>query len=95
VNGLASLFSATDRLQIASLCEEIFAGRYNEDLYREYGRWLPYITDIYLPICDSQSGDFRMLPFPGGILDQPAITMELLRLIQLNYRIVMRKQMER
>jgi hypothetical protein len=36
-----------------------------------------------------------MLPFPGGVLDQPAITMELLRLIQLNYRIAMRKQLER
>jgi len=36
-----------------------------------------------------------MLPFPGGILDQPAITMELLKLIQLNYRISVRKQMER
>jgi hypothetical protein len=30
-----------------------------------------YITDIYLPICNSDSGDFRELPFLGGILDQP------------------------
>ena len=95
MDGPLSLFGEQDKLQICSLCEEVFAGRYNEDLFREYGRWLPYITDIYLPICDSQSGDFRMLPFPGGVLDQPAITMELLKLIQLNYRISVRKQMER
>jgi len=95
LSGRLSLFAEQDKVQVSSLCEEVFAGRYNEDLYREYGRWLPFITDIYLPICDSQSGDFRMLPFPGGVLDQPAITMELLRLIQLNYRIAMRKQMER
>ena len=45
-----------------------------------------YITDMYLPICDSETGDFRTLPFPGGILDQPYITMQVLKISQSEYR---------
>ena len=45
-----------------------------------------YITDIYLPLCDSDSGDFRVLTFPGGILDQPYMTMQVLKVIQMEYR---------
>ncbi len=45
-----------------------------------------YITNIYLPICDTQSGDFRMLPFEGPIGDQPYMTMLVLRIIQGAYR---------
>ena len=45
-----------------------------------------YITDIYLPLCDSDSGDFRTIPFPGGILDQPYMTMQVLKVIQMEYR---------
>ena len=45
-----------------------------------------YITDMYLPICDSDSGDLRVLPFPGGILDQPYMTMQILKVIQMEYR---------
>jgi hypothetical protein len=41
---------------------------------------------VYLPVCDSETGDFRMLPFPGGIMDQPYMSMQIIRLIQLNYR---------
>lgn len=64
----------------------MFNGRRNRELYQEYGRWLPYITDLYLPIADSETGDFRMLPFEGSIVDQPYMTMQVLRLVQLNYR---------
>ena len=45
-----------------------------------------YITDMYLPICDSETGDFRTLPFPGGILDQPYLTMQVLKIVQSEYR---------
>jgi hypothetical protein len=41
---------------------------------------------VYLAICDSETGDFRHLPFSGSIMDQPYMTMQVLRLIQLNYR---------
>lgn len=52
-----------------------------------------YITDMYLPICDSETGDFRTLPFPGGVLDQPYMTMQVLKVIQGEYhRTMMSKQ---
>ena len=47
---------------------------------------MTYITDVFLPICDSDTGDFRVLPFPGGILDQPYMTMQVLKVIQAEYR---------
>ncbi len=45
-----------------------------------------YITDIFLPICDSDTGDFKILPFPGGVLDQPYMTLQILKIIQSEYR---------
>lgn len=45
-----------------------------------------YITDFFLPICDSDTGDFKILPFPGGVLDQPYMTMQVLKIIQSEYR---------
>ena len=45
-----------------------------------------YITDIFLPIVDSETGDWRHLPFPGSMMDQPYMTMQILKLIQLNFR---------
>lgn len=45
-----------------------------------------YITDIFLPICDSETGDFRVLPFFGGVSDQPYMTMQVLKVIQAEYR---------
>lgn len=76
---------------------EIFGGRggLGNEVCVEYARWIPYIVHLYMPICDSESGDFRHLPFPGTIGEQPAVTMELLKLIQLNYRISVRESMKR
>lgn len=64
----------------------MFNGRRNQELFYEYKHWLFYITDIYLPICDSETGDFRSLPFDGSIMNQPYMSMQILKLIQLNYR---------
>ena len=61
-------------------------GRNNALVYKECSRWIPYVTDLYLPISDSETGDFRSLPFEGSISDQPYMTMQVLKLIQLNYR---------
>jgi len=58
----AAFFSRADE----TLCAEVFNGRRSAELYSEYGHWLFYITDIYLPCCDSESGDFRHLPFAGN-----------------------------
>lgn len=72
----------------------VFNGKYNVELYSEYGRWLPFITDVFLPICDSEHGDFISLPFDGSVMEQPYQTMQILRLIQLNYRICLKKKQQ-
>ena len=53
-----------------------------------------YITDFFLPICDSDTGDFRTLPFPGGVLDQPYMTMQVLKTIQGEYRKHLKEKMK-
>lgn len=73
----------------------MFNGRRNEELFQEYGHYLFYITDIFLPSINSDNGDFIHLPFPGSILDQPYMTMQILKLIQLNYRKVLADKMEK
>jgi hypothetical protein len=50
---------------------------------------------VYLPVCDSETGDFRTLPFPGGAMDQPYMSMQILKLIQLNYRRHLNEKMKR
>lgn len=54
-----------------------------------------YITDVFLPICDSDTGDFKVLPFPGGVLDQPYMTMQVLKIIQIEYRKHLNEKMKR
>lgn len=41
---------------------------------------------MFLPICDSETGDFRVMPFGGTVLDQPYMSMQVVKIIQLNYR---------
>ena len=64
----------------------MFAGRNSTLIFREHGRLLSYVTDLFLPIVDSETGDLRSLPFPGAATDQPYMTMQVIKLIQLNYR---------
>lgn len=73
----------------------MFNGRRNEELFREYRHYLFYITDVFLPSINSDNGDFIHLPFPGAVTDQPYMTMQILKLIQLNYRKVLADKMEK
>ena len=73
----------------------MFNGRRSEELFREYGRYLFYITDLFLPAINSDNGDLLHLPFPGAISDQPYMTMQIMKLIQLNYRKVLQDKMKK
>ena len=64
----------------------MFSGRNNKLVFKECGKWLSYITDLFLPIVDTETGDLRALPFPGSAADQPYMSMQVIKLIQLNYR---------
>ena len=54
-----------------------------------------YITDLYLPCADTETGDFRMFPFPGSAAEQPYMTMQVLKLIQLQYRMHLEEKMKK
>jgi len=56
---------------------------------------LPYITDIFTAIVDSETGDFRFLPFPGSLMDQPYMTMNILKTIQETFRADRAEKMEK
>lgn len=45
------------------------------------------IADVYLPYCNSENGDYQHTLVEGGISEQPYITMKILDLIKLNYKI--------
>lgn len=79
-------------MEISSLSRMIFLNQRNDEVFREYGEWLPYIIDIYAPIRDSETGDFRFLPFPGTLMDQPYKTMLILKEIQNCYREVVQEK---
>jgi len=64
-------------------------------MFREYGRWLPYITDIFLPICESEHGDLLHLPFPGSLMDQPYMTMQVVLLVQAAYKSALSEKIEK
>jgi len=89
-------FSEGDRTGIESVATEIFAGRYSpvNEICLEYAKWIPAVINLYLPIVDSESGDFRHLPFPGALSEQPHVTMELLRIIQLAYRTEVQRRLK-
>lgn len=78
--------SDEQRRQISSLATEIFNGRYDEELFNEYSEWIPFIVDVFLPLIDSEKGDFIHLPFTGGLSEQGYVTMNILKIIQGTYR---------
>lgn len=83
------------RLQIESLSEMIFNAEYEEEIFKEYGDWRIWITNIFLPLIDTEKGDFRFLPYEGTILDQGFISMAILYVIQSTYRRVQNDKIKR
>ena len=64
----------------------LFLKQRNEEVFKEYQEWIKYVVDIYAPIRDSETGDFRFLPYPGSIMEQPYKTMLILKCVQNAYR---------
>lgn len=64
----------------------LFLKQYDKEVFTEYKEWIPYVVDIYAPIRDSETGDFRYLPYPGSLMDQPYKTLLILKQIQNTYR---------
>lgn len=64
----------------------LFKKQYDGEIFSEYKEWVPYVIDIYAPIRDSETGDFRYLPYPGSLMEQPYKTLLILKCIQNAYR---------
>ena len=73
-------------MEIKSLSRMIFKKQYSPEVFKEYQEWIEYVVNIYAPIRDSETGDFRFLPFPGSLMEQPYKSMLILRAIQNTYR---------
>jgi hypothetical protein len=58
----------------------------NDELFKEGAHYVIMINDLFLPCVDSQSGDFRTMPFPGSAADQPYMTMQALKIVQSEYK---------
>jgi len=72
--------------ELETLAEMIFNGEYDEEVFAEYGQWRLWIGNIFLPIVNTETGDFSRLPYDGGIMEQGYISMEILYKIQSIYR---------
>lgn len=55
-------------------------------MFRAYSRWIPYITDVFLPICDGENGNLLSMPFPGSLMEQPYMTFQIVLTVQGEYR---------
>lgn len=64
----------------------LFLKQYDDEVFNEYKEWIPYVVDIYSPIRDSETGDFRHLPYPGSLMEQPYKSLLILKCIQNTYR---------
>ena len=64
-------------------------------MFREYSQWLPYIVDLFLPICNSENGDFMTMPFDGSLAEQPYMTMQILLLIQNSFKQMLSEKVEK
>ena len=83
------------RREIKSVCKEIFNGRKSTEIFRAYSHWIPYITDIFLPICDGETGNLLCMPFPGSLMEQPYMTFQIVLVVQGEYRAYLSAKVEK
>jgi hypothetical protein len=50
----------------------------------EAGHWIPYV-DLFVQLIHPKYGHYVTLPAAGGMLDQPAETMAILRQVHAEY----------
>ena len=73
-------------MDLSFIASQIFKGKVNDRLLLEYSKYVYFILDVFLPSVDSENGNLIHLPSEGGVLDQPAITMNYLKTLQGLYR---------
>ena len=72
---------------LENICLERFRGNHiDPELLEEGGHWLPFVDDIFTPLINTETGDFINFPYEGGYMKQPNKLMNLMRIIQMNYK---------
>ena len=87
--------SEQQRREIRSVCKEIFNGRRATEIFEAYPRWIPFVVDIFLPICDGENGGLTMMPFPGSLMEQPYMTMQIILTVQGEFRAFLSEKVEK
>ncbi len=87
--------SEQQRREIRSVCKEIFNGRNATEIFKAYPRWIPFVVDVFLPICDGESGGLTMMPFPGSLMEQPYMTMQIILTVQGEFRAFLSERIEK
>ena len=68
-------FGTNDRWEIRQLAIVYFrGGRIQGDLREFADKWLVWLN-LYLDAADLETGRLMILPYPGGLLQQPVRTM--------------------
>lgn len=83
-----------EKKDIEKLCRKVFNNTPDVPYFAKHPRLLFLIADVYLPYCNSENGDYLNLPFGGGIMEQPYMTMKVLDLIRLNYKLYIKEQQD-
>lgn len=94
-SGSFSYPSEQERKEIRSVCKEIFNGRKSVEIFRAYHRWIHYVTDIFLPICDGENGNLLSMPFSGSLMEQPYMTFQVVLAVQGEYRAYLSAKVEK
>lgn len=91
----SNLFAESDINAISSLTAMLLENAYDEEMFFEYKEWIPYVTDLALPLINSETGDLLRLPFSGSLMEQPSKTMRLVYIVQATFKEHIKKEMSK
>ena len=75
-------FSEADRWEVRQVALILFNGGMPDREIEGYLKKWSLIFKLFYTAVDRKTGSLLHLPFSGGIMDQPAKTMEILRYLQ-------------
>jgi len=75
-------FSESDRWEVRQVALILFNGGMLDTEIEAYAKKWALFFKLFYTAIDRKSGSILHLPFAGGIMEQPAKTMEILRYLQ-------------
>jgi len=53
------------------------------------------VVDVFLPIVEAEHGGLVHLPFPGSLMDQPYMTMQIILAVQGEFHAYLSQKIEK